>query len=202
MSRSDYCNLAVGGQAQILGLRLRPLALGHVILLKGYDCAFTADEARQATIEDLILGLVVCSQTVEDATALLDGLDDPVPWYSRLNRSQKELRRWGRTVRRAIKRDKAFSVFERFSMFQRYIEEGSKLPRFWVLKEETGPVTAPWYQNVKLSLMSQLGYTESQALNIPLRVAFQDYFRHAESCGTLRLYSDQENALEDALANG
>lgn len=196
---ADYCNAAVSGQAQILGLKLRPLSLGHVILLKGHDCAFVADDERSATIEDLILGLVVCSQTVEDATAFLDGLDEPAPWWSRLNRSQRQLRQWGNRVKAALRRDKEFSIYERFAMFQRYIADGSKMPRFWILKEESSAASAPWYQNVKLALMSQLGYTESQALNLPLSLAFLDYFRHAEASGTIRLYTDQENELEDRM---
>jgi hypothetical protein len=199
MSRADYAAAAVSGQAQILGLRLRPLSLGHIILLKGCDCAFVADGERPATIEDLILGLVICSQTYEDASDFLEALDDPPPWWSRLNRSQRVLRKWGNRVRSAVRRDKEFSIYERFAMFQRHIASGSSMPRFWILKESSEQSSAPWYQNVKLALMSQLGYSETQALNMPLQVAFQDYFRHAEASGTIRLYSDAENELEDKM---
>lgn len=199
MSRLDYCNAAVGGQAQILGLRLKPLSLGHIILLRAHDCAFVADEARNATIEDLILGLVICSQTYEDASRLLDSMDDPPLFGLMKNRAQRQMHRWGKQVRRAVRKDKEFSIYERFGMFQDYIRQGVKMPRFWILKEESSSATAPWYQNVKLALMSQLGYSESSALNLPLQQAFLDYFRHAEASGTIRLYSDAENELEDRM---
>lgn len=195
----DYAAAMVNGQAQILGLRLRPLSLGHVILLKGMDCAFLADDARQATVEDLILGLAICSQTAEDAVSFVEGLIDPPPLFRRLNRSQRLLRAWGKRVKKAIRKDREFNLLERFAMFKRYLDEGSRMPRFWILKEDNSPATAPWYQNIKLALMSQLGYSESAVLNMPLSAAFLDYLRHAEASGTVRLYTKEENELEEKV---
>ena len=66
----DYYQAAVPDGWQILGVKLRPLSLGHLILLKRYGSAFVVGGIP--TEADLVLSVLICSRTYEEALELVE----------------------------------------------------------------------------------------------------------------------------------
>ena len=66
----DYYQAAVPDGWQVLGVKLRPLSLGHLILLKRYGSAFVVGGIP--TEADLVLSVLICSRTYEDGVELVE----------------------------------------------------------------------------------------------------------------------------------
>jgi hypothetical protein len=175
----------------ILGLRLKAFCLGHYFLMRRFDCAFSDDNPEgRGGVADLLLGLCICSRTYQE---FLEFIEDPGAFEGWLNH-------WGREVKRAIKRDKHFNMFEKFLSFRRYMNEGTQVPKYWEGDNsgEAASSGAHWSQSVLLVLTGELGYSQNEALNLPLSKALADYFKFAERNGLVTLMSDEEVSLIEA----
>ena len=69
---SDYLKAVIPHQARVLGQRLRPLSLGHVMVLTRYGSPFLTGE-RQPQFGDLCFAIWVCKR---DWRGLTRGLSD------------------------------------------------------------------------------------------------------------------------------
>lgn len=176
-----YFQAAVPEPYRIFGLQLLPLSLGRYRLLMRFDCAFVADGEAKATIEDLLVGILICSMRVKDFLELLGS-----------RRWNRELKRWGRRVRREMDADPYFNILAKVGLFQSYIQESSHVPNYWNEMAEQGGSAAHWSHNVEVSLRSQLGYTAEEIEEGPLSKALADYFKHAENQGLIRLICEEE----------
>ena len=169
-----YSQAAIPDPYVILGLKLRPLSLGHYLLMSRFDVAFVASEERNATFDDLILGVLICSM----------GYDDFLRFMESKN-FRREIAAWGRKIG-------LFDPVEKIVLFNQYIREGSKAPLYWIEKEGRNNSGAHWTHALKTTLVSKCGYTNSEALNAPLSQALSDYFQYAESEGFVRLMTEDE----------
>jgi hypothetical protein len=189
MSRA-YPNAALPQPVQILGLKLKPLSLGHVILMKRHDVAFVAESDAVAGIEDLIMGVLICSMTFDE--------------WQKFEESEglfNEITRWGRRVAFQLSRRKGanFNILEKFCLFNEYVSTACRVPQMWIENEgQTSRTDTPWYVAVKMCLMGQLNYSQTEAMNCPLQQAILEYCRHAESTGAIRLMTEDEIKMAEA----
>lgn len=190
MSRA-YPNAALPQPVQILGLKLKPLSLGHVILMKRHDVAFVAESDAIAGIEDLLMGVLICSMTFDE--------------WQKFEESDgffNEIARWGRKVSLQLcgKKGNGFNVIEKFGLFNDYVSTACKVPQMWIESgQQAARTDTPWYVAVKMCLTGQLNYSQSEAMNCPLQQAILEYCRYAESTGAIRLMTDEE--VKQAEAN-
>jgi len=172
-------NAAFPPQTTVLGVRLLPLSLGRYRIMKWADVAFVSDEERGATGEDLFTAIAICGMTCADFKRLVSE-----------RRLEKEMHKWGKSLRKRIRKEKGFNLFEKFGLFKNYIEEGQKIP--WVAlsiqKDETTDYThTHWAESVEVVLRGQLGWTKLEIEEEPLSKALTDYFKHMENQGNVRL---------------
>jgi hypothetical protein len=180
MNAADYFLSAIPEPFQILGLRLKPFCLGHYFLMRRFDCAFVSEESADATIEDLVFGVLICSMTYEDFLQFISG-----------ENFLTEIKSWG------AKCKLDFSFTEKVKLFNEYLGKAFKQPAV-VFEGDESNSGAHWSQTVKCALISHCGYNESQAMNLPLSQAFHDFYKNAESNGVLRIVDDEEVALLNA----
>jgi len=192
----SYFNAALPEPYRILGLALKPLSLGRYRLLKRFECAFVSDGEARAGISDLLLGLVICSMSVDDFLASLDN-----------GTLEKEIRNWGRKVCRwpllsllpfigkHWRKKHVFDFREKCALFQRYLLDGSEMPKYWDQSEGGKESGAHWSQSVEVVLRGELGWSAEEINEAPLTKAFADYFRWAESNGLVQLMTPQEVEL-------
>lgn len=164
----------------MLGLRLKPFSLGHYLLLQRFGCAFVQETPGQATLEDLVLGVLICSMTHRAFLAFIEQKD-----------FRKQVTDWGKRVGLTDYQEKA-------ELFRQYLKQGLHEPDYISLKPQED-AKSDWAQNLKITLMTRLNYSEDQALELPLSQALSDYYKLAESEGIIRLLDAED--LRTAAAN-
>ena len=180
---ASYIQAAIPEPHVILGRKLRPFCIGHYLILSRFDCAYVSETAANASREDLIFAVLVCSMRPREFMEFIegDGVEDAV-------------KEWGQKIG-------LFDFKEKSDAFQKYLTEHSKMPGFWI-EQDGGRSGAHWAQSVLLCLTSQLGYTREEAEQVPLTQAFHDYLKHAENSGAIRLMTPEEIALTEGGQNG
>lgn len=172
----------------ILGVRLKPLSLGHYMLMKRLNVGYATDTEAKVGFEDFVLALLICGQTYEEFCEFLER-DDLI----------KALEREAKAMKRRINKEQNFNLFSKMGMFQKYLEEGTQMPLYWEgdnkSEKESG---AHWSQTLFTTAVSELGYTRTQALNVPLVQLFNDFFKYAESNGAIELMREEEEELVKA----
>lgn len=166
---------------QILGLKLKPLSLGRYRLLQRFNCAFVSEEETTAALDDLLIGILICSMTCRDFAEFMDQ-----------DNAEEEIKKWG-------ERCGLFDFEEKAKLFNAYITEASKVPEY--TEEDTigHGSGSHWSQSVEVALRSELGWSKEEIDEEPLGKALADYFKLAENKGTIRLLTDEE--IEAAKAN-
>ena len=200
---------------RVLGLQLKPFGLGHYMLLQRHGCAFVSHEKETATRADLIFAVLVCSMTFDEfqswsevrrvtlsdrlkTTALLcigmASLQElECAWCG--SRSTFSVMQWGRKIG-------AFNLEEKCQLFQRYLFEHSEFPKYWDEGSGNGKESGShWSHNVYLVLTGDLGFSRTEALNMPLREGLLHYFKHAEALGVASLMTDREIKETDGLTS-
>ena len=179
----------------VLGVNLLPLSLGRYRLMKWAGIAFVAEEECSATIEDLFSGIAICGMPCSQFKYLLAS-----------SLLEKELGRWGKKLRKQIRKEKAFNIFEKIALFNRYINEGQQLP--WVplaVQNENPPdyTNTHWSNSVEVILRGKLGWTKDEIDEEPLTKALGDYFKHMENEGQVRLIPHElyQQMVDEGEAN-
>lgn len=180
MSSINYASAAVPDPYRVLGLRLRPFSLGHYLLLQRFGCSFIQEEAGEASLEDLILGVLICSMTHREFLQFIEQKN-----------FLKQVGDWGKKFGLSDYKPKA-------ELFLEYLKQGLHEPDYISLKPTDGD-RSDWAQNLKITLMTRLNYNEEQALNLPLSQALSDYYKLAESEGHIRLLTPED--IESAESN-
>jgi hypothetical protein len=185
-----YLRAAIPEPVRIFGVQLLPLSLGRYRLLNRFGCAFVAEVLVDAAMADLFLGILVCSMRCRE---FLEWIDTPA--------SIRELKKWGKRIRKEIKADEHFNLFEKFALFKNYITEASQIPNYWEEQQSSGPGSgAHWSVAAEVVLRGELGYSADEIEEGSLRKALQDYFKWAENQGSIRLMTDEEVAQGEANA--
>lgn len=165
----------------ILGLRLLPLSLGRYQLLKRFNCPFVSDEPEQVGLEkltnDLFFALVICGLPCCEFAELAEN-----------GKLRRQLKRWGKRVRKFIDREKYFSILEKIEAFKRYLEQGSEV-HWKVLFRQDNSETSPthWSHSIEVTLRSKVGWTAEEIEEQPLTKAMQDFFKYMEGEGIVKL---------------
>lgn len=196
----DSFEAAIPEPFRILGLRLKPLSLGRYRILNRFGCAFVADEKSGAGARDLVTGALICSMSCDEFLGVYG-----------TRRFRKLLKAWYRKFcpawwhfiiprRWRQRRNKRFAdlILEAIKLFQEYIDEGSRRPDYFI-ERENAVSGAHWSHSVEVALRSEVGWTKEEIDEAPLTKALNDYFKHAESQGAIRLMTAEE--IEQGKAN-
>jgi hypothetical protein len=195
-----YFRAAIPEPFRILGLRLEPLSLGRYLLLRRFGCAFICDDEATAGMPDLLLGLVICSMSVDE---FLES--------ARSGRMGKDIHRWGRRVCPQAwigmlpfigqwwRRTHMADAMEKMKLFKSYIKAGSEVPLYWDEDEGQRVSASHWSQGIEIALRRELGWSREEINEAPLTKALADYFKFAESQGLVRLMTEEEiRMIEEA----
>lgn len=179
---ASYLEAAIPEPVRCLGLLLKPFCLGHYMTLSRFDSAFVDEKERSVTREDVIFATLVCHFSYEDFYTFIGQKD-----------AQKQLKRWGKKVG-------IFSIKEKSRILLEYIRKTEDIPGFLILQNSEGEKSGGhWSQAMLLVLTGELGYTQSEALNCPLKKAFTDWLKFAENNGVLRFLNEAEQEQLERL---
>ncbi len=189
----DHYVTAAIPEPYFIGLvKLRPYSIGHVLLMRRFDCAFGDENPeRSGGIIDLYLGLAICSRTYEDFLEFIQTDDEFDRWC----------KEWGDTIEKYIVqyvdgtdlKEKVFIYFmECISLFKQYMNDGIIVPAYWEGSGNDGidQSGAHWSQEIIDKLESELHYDFTEAVNMPAAKAIAEVFKRAENSGALTLKAD------------
>jgi hypothetical protein len=181
MGVQQYLKAAMPEPYIVLGVPLRPFCLGHILLMKRFDCRFGDDAEGFRGIEDLLLGIAICSRSYEDFQEFIYNPVEFESWVSK----------WGQVVERLSTEELDFNMFEKFMLFKRYMNEGTQIPAFFSSGDNGNPPTVHWTQSLLQALVAEMKFKESEALNMPLGKALQYYCQWLEKNGAIELMNEE-----------
>mgnify|MGYP001605524580 CR=1 FL=1 len=186
----DYYADAIPEPTTILGVRLRPLSLGHVLLLHRVRSSFvTPDEPL--TIHDLALSVLICSLSHRDGLSIFDHkhLDRLFArWHWKLTRP-----RWI-----VVGKRRTVDYVAKSAEFAEYIKRHSDIPRYSYNPADFRDSGGPGVQIVKCTLMRDLHIPEAELMDRPWKLCLWDFVTLKVLAGHIRFVDDV--ALENAMA--
>lgn len=169
----DYLAAALPEPFTILGQRLTPFSLGHLLLLRRFENAFVVPGGAPS-IDDLAFAVFVCSQTYEEAAAAIAEPD-----------IHKRVEEWGKSLG-------PFDLGEKLADFDRYLCAGSTGPDVNEDGQTHRQPGAPFIHRVRMVLQGRLNYSFEEAMNCPWGLALWGYFGFWETEGAVRLFSPED----------
>lgn len=167
---SDFYQIAVPEQRQVIGLKLRPLALGHIILLERVQSAFIT--GQPPSYEDLALSALICSLSFEDGVEALRSQDAALLLKELAERITGS-RSW--LVRLGLRRPRVIDLEANCAAFSDYIREHSRIPHYTYTPGDFKTMECPSVQVVKVCLMREMHFGESEILNRSWALCLWDY---------------------------
>jgi len=191
MLSESYYEAALPEPFTILGLRLRPLSMGHLIILNRIGSPFVCDTEKLTGLGDLAVACLICSKTYQEGAALLSDTDLPVALY-----------RWGRRLTKPHwwSKRREIDLQEKFSLFADYIKSATEIPEHYWTQDGGSSVEAPMAQTVKVQLLMKTSLTESELLDRPWRLCLWDMLTIRAMEGQLRFIDGIEEAQAQANA--
>ena len=177
---SDYLKAVIPPQARVLGQRLKPLSLGHMMVLSRYGSPFVTGD-RQPQFGDLCFAIWVCKK---DWRQLMEGI---------ANMDLKGDFRFLRVMGWFKNQSKSMVAFVE------YLTQSVKEPNLFFNKVEGGkPTSMNNLHYLKIVLMQKLNKTAEQAMNTPFGEAVFDLAAIGEAEGVCGFVTEDHEAAGEA----
>lgn len=144
--------------------------------MRRFECAFVQQQEGQATLNDLLLGVLICSLPA-DGKQFME--------FIQQKDFDRQMKRWGQKIGMPDFQEKA-------RLFMEYLRAGWEEPAHF--NKQPGSSGGDWVQNIRITLMTRLGYSNSEVMTMPMSQALADYFKLAEADGIIHLISAEEIA--------
>ena len=179
-----YLEAATPRPFTVLAKKLKPFCLGHELLFQRFGNRFSIESKEEPRIEDLLTGVFVCAEPYRVGITL-DNFSIPI-------RARLFTKMMGPSY-----------IGRAFKLFSDYIAINTQIPEFFSKDSGTRDRTgSPTIQSVKVSLMSNLGLSEGEALNTPFSLAFWNHLTWAEAQGSIQIVDDAWRAeIKEAQAS-
>ena len=169
---SKWIESAIPEPTVLLGRELKPLTIGHCLLLERFECE------PVDSIDSLVFAVVICSHAHDE---VLDVLADP--WY------KWKMRLWRFRLG-------GFDWSEKLKLWSEYFKQHCEAPTVISTMDNKGDghkeSGTPFLQHLKVYLMSKLGYSLKEALECVVTQGIWDMYTHAEIEGTIRIVDKEK----------
>ena len=183
-----YTKALIPNPYTIMGCRLLPFSLGHLTLMRRFDCKYGSDDLSvdELSVDDLLLGIQICSRTFNE---FLEDIrtDEFAEW----------IHEWAVGV--TSEKQTTEEVYNRMLLFGKYIKEHSWTPSYWNEKQGNENVSDDWMRGVINVLISECGYSRDEALNSSFSQSMTDYLTWCERQGSIKFYSSDEIEQMESL---
>ena len=173
MNAAAWISAALSDETPVcMGLKLRPYSIGHALLLARHDSSFAL--GGPITLGDMVLAVLVCSQTFRDAQGTLNA------WWAKWY-----VKYWGWHMRK-------LNIISEAKTFQAYRETGTWLPNINFKLENARMMTAPQAVWLLAFLVKDCGMAPAEALDVPIARANALLYADMDSRGEVNFQSDSE----------
>ena len=187
-----YVKASLPDRYILFGVQLRPLSLGHLLLMKRHQCAFAEEkESTPLNMMDIFIAVAICCRKYQEF----------IDWYNNDKERNAWLEQWFKYVRKQASK-KNFNLFNKISLFNMYRKEGIEIPLYFEENEEqdAGKESgAHWIQNIVSTLVTEGRYNDEEIYDVPISKALSEYFKILENKGAITFMPDwQIEALKKA----
>lgn len=177
-----YAEAALPDGYRIAGVQLRPLSIGHILLLTRLGNPWFV-RGRKASAADLAVAVAVCSQCWRANLVALHG------WRFRARL------RW--LAIRLMLDSRAGATW------RAYLAMSLRAPTVWQKSGTLGqrPLAAPYWLQILMTLQSDIGYSEDVALDLPASQAQWLAIAAWEKGGGTEMASEHEAEVMEHLRN-
>ena len=191
MDQNAFYAAAVQEPRTILGLRLQPLSLGHILLMNRVGSAFLSGDPLR--YEDLAVSVFICANKYADA---VQALDDPGLSRSMLRWSQTLTRT--RPIDRLLRRKpRPIEFTAKATAFRDYLRQGSWHPDFHSKGDGGNTIEAPPEHLIRITLMRELGISESEIMDRSWSQCLTDFYLLRALDGSINIVDNAE--IEEML---
>ena len=177
--QSDYLKAVLPNHARILGQRLRPLSLGHIVILTRYGSPFLTGD-RQPMFGDLCFAVWACKRTWEQCK---EGI--AASSYKRDIRFLKWVSAFKNKHRAIV-------------LFSKYLANSLQEPELFYNKVDNGkPTSMAHLQYMKIVLVTKMHKTVSEAMDTAFAEAIYDLAAIGEGEGVCGFVSDETHIAAD-----
>lgn len=193
---SAFYEVCIPEPTSILGIRLRPLSLGHLVILHRLKSAFVTPDL-EVSPHDLALSVLICAGTYEEGLRLFD--DPPPPWQFRLWFWKLSRPTWLQKI--GIRKPSPVNLAEKYQAFLAYLQRGMEGPYYSYDVAEAVEMDCPSLQIVRVSLMQAFGLSDSEVMNRPWSLCKWDHVTLKAIAGQLKMTNRDEIAEAQEIAN-
>ncbi len=163
----------------ILGLKLRTLSLGHILLLERFESAFLGYQRSDNPFEELAMAVFICSSTYEEA---VEGMGNPT--------TPKVFQKWAKKLG-------VIDIAEKWKLFEEYLRSQelrfeSGLDYVTATEGGTRSMRIPFAHAVRVKLQSRMSFSDVEILNRPWALCVLDYYVLADMEGIIALTDEDK----------
>lgn len=166
----EFYSVAIPERRQLLGLPLKPLSIGHLILLHRVRSAFVCDGIPD--YQELAIAALICSISYVDGIGAINDPSTP-KLLKRLGERITGIRDW--RVRLGLRKARVIDLPANIAAFSAYLKEGSSIPHYSYTPGDFKMVDCPQVQIIKVTLMRDLHISESDLLDRSWAMCLWDY---------------------------
>lgn len=166
----DFYLASIPEPVSILGFRLLPFSLGHLLLLHRYDSAFVT--GGNPTYDDLALSVLVCAIPYSEGSTLRD--DSSLPefmrrWHDRITSND------ALSVKLGFRKAGVIDLQKECDLFSGYLAAHSKMPYYSYKPGDFREMKCPMVQMVKVRLMRDMHFNEREIMDRPWALCLWDF---------------------------
>lgn len=170
----------------LCGVCLRPLSLGHIILLETLKNPIIAPEEMDVNVEESVaqffIALLICGLTYEDGLKMLT---DETELGHQLNLFCENLLT-------NMEADPNWNIPNKLRLFKEYMRKYLEMPLYEDKSSTTEEASGADWKSSIFVVFRKLGYSESEILNMPIKKLFIIWCSYAESEGAIKIMNKYE----------
>jgi hypothetical protein len=192
----EFYSVAIPETRHCLGLKLRPLSLGHIILLHRIESAFLCDS--KVDYKELSIAALICSLKYQDA---LDAIQDPetAKFLTYLGEKITGVREW--LVRLGFRKPRPIDLVAHTLAISEYIKEASKLPLYGFNPGDFKEMDLPQVQIVRVTVMREMNIADDEIMDRSWALCLWDYFTIKALKGEITIENRDQFAHARAVAD-
>lgn len=166
----------------ICGVELKPLCLGHLMLLEKTENPMVSKVEVEMNMSDSMYwffsAILICGLSYEDNIK-----------YHNDDKLYKELMdEFSANLLQNIENDKNWTIFEKLQAFKQYMNYHFDMPFYTEerVNDDKIPSGSDWKQNLYL-IFKKLGYSDTEIYNMNIRRLFYEWCSYAESEGGIKV---------------
>lgn len=186
---SDFYSVAIPEPTTILGVRLRPLSVGHLLILHRLKSSFVTT-GEEFTPHDLALSVLVCSMTYKEALRFINKSHRLLFkfWHWKLARPSI-LQKLG------LRPPTPIDIPQKSAEFVRYLSAHSTTPYYQFDANSAKPVHCPQVQIVRVSVMQAFGLSDDEIMDRSWALCIWDHITLKALAGHVTL-TDRDETME------